>query len=158
RTGPGELPPADAVFDALNREISGIPPAKGYPEKRPVIPSRGNPMIRGWWLGTMIFSSLLAGPARAVDQDRIDKAVAKGVAHLNRRQGHDGRWPRETCRGGDSGGETGATSLAALALLECGVAPDDPHMKQAASYIRSASPHITQTYSLSLAVMFLDRL
>src|SRR5262245_14000745 len=86
---------------------------------------------------------------RAVDQDKIDAAVKRGVKYLKSLQEGDGKWRHQ---------ETGATSLAALALLECDVPANDPVIQKAADYIRAQSPTITQVYSVSLAIMFLDRL
>ena len=57
-----------------------------------------------------------------------------------------------------SGYNEGSTALAALALLESGVKPSDPAMQRAAQFIRSRADSVTQTYSLALAIFFLDRL
>jgi hypothetical protein len=61
----------------------------------------------------------------------------------------DGTWPYN---------EIGATALAGLTLLECGVRPADPAVRRAAGAVRTASVEARQTYSLSLSVLFLDRL
>src|SRR5438874_2480400 len=52
----------------------------------------------------------------------------------------------------------GATALAGLTLLECGIAPDDPAVQRAAQSIRDAAAHIHATYTLATAILFLDRL
>src|SRR5262249_47958556 len=54
--------------------------------------------------------------------------------------------------------QMGATALAGLALLECDVPADDPAVRNAARAVRAASVSSTNTYSLSLGIMFLDRL
>src|SRR5262249_37645936 len=54
--------------------------------------------------------------------------------------------------------ESGMTSLAALTLLECGVPADDPAIQRATGFIRNAAVGEVKTYSLALAIMFLDRL
>lgn len=93
---------------------------------------------------------LTAPAARAVDQEAIDQAIATGVKALRGMQNREnGSWPYK---------ETGATSLASLALIECGVKADDPAMVKAAEFVRSASPVMTETYSITMAILFLDRL
>src|SRR5262249_26126661 len=52
----------------------------------------------------------------------------------------------------------GATALAGLTLLECDVPANDPAVQRAAQVVREASISQVQTYSLSLSIMFLDRL
>lgn len=75
--------------------------------------------------------------------------MERGVAYLKSIQQPDGTWDHS---------EIGATALAGLALLECEVVPDDPHIIKAAGAIRTAAPNLTHTYSLALGVLFLDRL
>ena len=93
---------------------------------------------------------------RAGEQDVIDQAVQRGVAHLRSIQGPDGSW-------NFSGHAMGATALAGLALLECGVKRDDPAVHRALEYIREGAsgsenvPGSSQTYDISLAILFLDR-
>jgi hypothetical protein len=84
-------------------------------------------------------------------------AVDRGIDFLRRQQHADGTL-------GDQRGEAGKrytpgiTALAALTLLECGVSPHDPQVQQAARYLRAQVPDLTATYSLSLALLFFDRL
>jgi hypothetical protein len=85
----------------------------------------------------------------AVEKADIDRAVESGVAALKRLQQPDGTWPYA---------EIGATALAGLALLESGVKADDPAVAKAAAAVRRACPTMIQTYSLSLSILFLDRL
>ena len=93
---------------------------------------------------------LLVTPrARAVDKEAVDQAVERGVKALRRMQREGGTWPYP---------QIGATALAALTLLECGAPADDPAVKKAAEAIRQASIGLTHTYSLSLSILFLDRL
>jgi hypothetical protein len=92
----------------------------------------------------------LAFPAaRGVEQADVNRAIARGVAHLRTIQGGGGSWPYQ---------DSGATSLAALTLMECGVAADDPAIVRAAAYLRQDSVKLTHTYSISLAILFFDRL
>jgi hypothetical protein len=87
----------------------------------------------------------------------VDRAVDRGTEFLRRQQHADGTW-------GDQTGEAskrhtpGITALAALTLLECGAHPHDPQVQQAAHYLRAQVPDLTATYSLSLALLFFDRL
>jgi hypothetical protein len=92
---------------------------------------------------------LLAPAAPAADKAAIERAVDKGAAFLKSQQGQDGSWNYQ---------EIGATALCGLALLESGAKPDDPAVQKAAKAVREASIPLTKTYSLSLAIMFLDRL
>jgi hypothetical protein len=87
--------------------------------------------------------------ARAADKDAIQKAIDRGVAYLKEIQKADGSWPHA---------DLGATALAGLALLECGVPATDKSVQAAAGVVREASVPLTHTYSLALAILFLDRL
>jgi hypothetical protein len=108
-------------------------------------------MTRGKTLAILALAVLLLvpWPARAVDKEKITAAVERGVAYLKRQQLGNGTWPYE---------EIGATALAALTLIECGVPIDDPAVEKAAAAVRQASVSMTHTYSLALAILFLDRI
>ncbi|HZT80033.1 MAG TPA: hypothetical protein VFA26_07425, partial [Gemmataceae bacterium] len=93
--------------------------------------------------------ALVAAPARAVDKNAVQRAIDRGVAYLKANQGQDGKWNRR---------EIGATALAGLTLLECGVPAKDPSVQAAANAVRNESVQLTETYSLALAIMFFDRL
>jgi hypothetical protein len=90
-----------------------------------------------------------AVPTRAVDQEAVGKAVERGVAALRTMQGDNGKWTHP---------EIGATALAGLTLLECDVPADDKAVVKAADAVRAASVTCTHTYSISLSILFLDRL
>jgi hypothetical protein len=92
---------------------------------------------------------LLAPAAPAADRQAIQQAVDRGVAFLRGAQGGDGIQASQ---------QMGATALAGLALLECDVPADDPAVRNAAKAVRAASVSCTNTYSLALGIMFLDRL
>jgi hypothetical protein len=82
------------------------------------------------------------------EQDKVNKAIDRGIAHLKKTQGREGIWgPRE-----------GMTALPGLTLLECGVPADDEHVQKAAQHTRKAIPKLNQTYDLALSILFLDRL
>jgi hypothetical protein len=93
--------------------------------------------------------ALCSVPARAVDRKAVDAAVERGVAALEAMQRPDGTWTHP---------EIGATALAGLTLVECGVAKDAKSVKAAADKVRQAGYALTHTYSLALSVIFLDAL
>jgi hypothetical protein len=88
----------------------------------------------------------------------VNGAIDRGVANLRAIQNkQDGTWARGDPRGSTK--ETcGATALAGLTLLECGVEPDDPAVKKAAHAIRKMAVAETYVYSVSLCILFLDKL
>src|SRR4051794_37445902 len=86
---------------------------------------------------------------RAVDQEALHQTINRGLRGLCRLQQPDGTWPHA---------QVGATALAGLALLECGVGPDDPAVEKAARVLRQATIRVTASCSLSLSILFLDRL
>jgi hypothetical protein len=89
--------------------------------------------------------------AAPISDDLINRAVARGVAALKSSQQADGSYGNRFYR-------SGPTSLAALALLECGVPADDEHVQKAVNVVRNACPDMNETYHLALAIMLLDRL
>ncbi len=98
----------------------------------------------------MLAAMVLAAPARAADQEAIKRAIDRGVEALRKLQSSDGTWPHT---------HIGATALAGLALLECGVSAEDAAIQRAAYAVRKAAANnLTHTYSVSLSLMFLDRL
>jgi hypothetical protein len=114
--------------------------------------------------GAVLFclATLPAVAAQAAGDEEIRQAVERGVAYLKNHRDADGSWSyREMGR--DSGGEglghnVGVSSLVGLALLECGVAADDPVVQVAAKAVREGIAGVEDTYDVSLAIMFLDRL
>jgi hypothetical protein len=92
----------------------------------------------------------MPAPTRAGDQELIDRAVERGVGYLRKVQQKSGLWSHNQ--------PSGATALAGLALLECGVLPGDPAVRKAAEALRKAGGPLTLTYSLAAAVLFFDRL
>src|SRR5438874_1501295 len=92
---------------------------------------------------------LSATAAPAVEKSAVNEAVERGVKALKKLQRQDGTWPHE---------KIGATALAGLTLLECGVKEDDKAVADAAAACRKVALTTLDTYSLSLIVIFLDRL
>src|SRR5262249_40870065 len=123
-----------------------------------VLPIGGSPMRR--FLGLvafLLFTCIVATPAaRPADEQQIKQAIQRGVDYLKGLQKENGSWPFS--RLSDVGvADGGMTSLAGLALLECGVPTDDPVIQKAAAFVRRQSVIEVGTYSLALSIMFLDR-
>src|SRR5262249_20395885 len=57
-----------------------------------------------------------------------------------------------------AGSSLGVRALAALTLLECGLPAADPAVQTVATEVRQRAPRVTFTYSLCLAILFLDKL
>src|SRR6185437_9382000 len=76
---------------------------------------------------------------------------------LRRQQRADGSWGHQTGKVGKRF-TPGITALSALTLLECGVSVKDPQVQRAATYLRQRMPDLTVAYSISLAILFFDRL
>ncbi|MCS6976236.1 MAG: HEAT repeat domain-containing protein [Gemmatales bacterium] len=119
--------------------------------------------MRTWGIVIAALPALLflAGPAplgrtQEVDKDAIDKAVAAAVRFLRANQAAPGFWVHRS-GGPDQEWNIGATALVGLALLESDVPRDDKMITEAAAIVRAAVPRLTKTYSISLAVIFLDR-
>src|SRR5947209_8494889 len=101
---------------------------------------------------------VLGSPAAAQAEDKafakqVNQAIDRGVEYLRKKQSPDGSWPRQQAHE-----RTGATALAGLALLEGGVPPTDLAVSKAADVVRKDALTATYNYSVSLAIMFLDRL
>lgn len=97
-------------------------------------------------VGTFLAS---ATASHAVDKSAIGDAVDRGVAALKKMQRNDGTWPED---------KVGATALAGLTLLECGVEDDNRAVTDAAAACRKVALTTTDTYSVALIILFLDRL
>jgi hypothetical protein len=79
-------------------------------------------------------------PAIAVDAKAIERAIQRGVDYLKSTNSYQ------------------SDALVGLTLLECGVSADDPVLVKLADRVRGRAVDETQTYHVSLAIMFLDRL
>ena len=85
------------------------------------------------------------------EQRQINQAIAKGVQYLKGSLTKSGD-------GGDCEDSIGRLAIGALSLLECGVPADDAAIAKTAKAVRNSAPRLRDTYSLALAIMFLDRL
>ena len=85
-----------------------------------------------------------------LDQNKIDLAIAKGVFYLKKNQNANGTWA--------VGHGVGHASIGGLTLLECGAPANDFFVQRSAAHVRHNVQNLNQTYELSLAILFLDRL
>ncbi|HVS34915.1 MAG TPA: prenyltransferase/squalene oxidase repeat-containing protein [Gemmataceae bacterium] len=135
---PSVPPPADAP--------AAVPDKKDAPKRRPkpVVLSSGDPPS-------------LTPPEPSVqsvlppdEQQKVNKAIERGVEWLRKTQQQDGSWAQAHA--------VGLAALPGLTLLECGVPADDEQVVKAAEYVRRKAPMLGKTYELGLAILFLDRL
>ncbi len=132
---PGRPPPASEV-------VRPAPPAARPPDLD--APPRTEPVAatapeRSWL------------PAEV--QTEVNKAIDRGVTYLKDRQQPAGSW--------EHAHTTAYAALPALTLLECGVPADDPRVQKAVEFLRANIGRRRSgmdTYELSLALLFLDRL
>ncbi len=117
------------------------------------------PRAARWSLGLLLAVPLTAQaaplPLSKEEQAKVDKAIDKSIAFLKHTQSKKGGWPQLPAYRRYL---VGPHALPALALLEAGVPKDDPVVQRAADYIRPHLPKLNQTYEISLALLFLDRL
>lgn len=93
-------------------------------------------------------------PLPAATPREIDAAIQKGIAWVKQHLQQGG--PHR--HGGHDNRATAESALAGLALLECGVAPNNPVLTNVTAEVREASFAETQTYHLALYILYLDRL
>lgn len=97
----------------------------------------------------LFFALLRFAPAQDLDPEEVRQAISQGVRYLKSRQRADGSWAeyydQERC---------GATSLAVLAMVECGVPKNDPAIRSAMNFLAAYSgKDIGRNYSISLQTM-----
>src|SRR5438105_6311115 len=109
------------------------------------------------WL-SIIASLLLGGRVQAQRprlsndaQLMVNRSIEYGRKYLLSRQTPQGNFP-------GPGHPVGVTALAGLALMECGMDASDLALRAAASFIIAQTKSLEDTYDLSLAILFLDRL
>ena len=96
--------------------------------------------------GLACLSPLPSDQAEAqITAEKVREAIDRGVAYLHREQREDGSWPDPI------GYPGGFTSICTLALLNCGVPPQDKHVQDALNYLRKLKP--SMTYSTALQTM-----
>ncbi len=84
---------------------------------------------------------------------KVAEAIRNGVHYLKCSQQSSGAWS-----GWGGSHELGETCLAGLALLAAGTPADGPAVQAAARLVRGQAAGDSDTYDVSLAIMFLDRL
>jgi hypothetical protein len=98
----------------------------------------------------------------AEEKQRVQQAIDRGIAYLRRTQLPTGSWvvSNDALSGHlpPSFDGAGFAGLGGLALLESGVAPDDPAVQSAARFIWQTGARLHRTYDLTLALLFLERL
>jgi hypothetical protein len=94
------------------------------------------------------------------NQTQINEAIRKGVDYLKKEvMTTDRLYHRsELADVAPANAHLGATALAGLTLLECGVPAEDDAVRRAAQTIRDGAGQIHATYTLATAILFLDRL
>jgi hypothetical protein len=103
-------------------------------------------------IGASVAISFLAVTCvRAATPKEIETAIQNGNAFLKKSGGDNAREARDPDR-------VGATALMGLALLESGSPADDPAVKKITERLREASYTQTQTYQISLCILYFDRL
>jgi hypothetical protein len=95
----------------------------------------------------LVLSAAAASAQMAVDGRQVKRAVEAGIRHLRAEQLPDGSWHEFP------GFRGGSTALAVLAMLNAGVAPDDPVVARALAVVKAA-PH-DKTYVVALKAMAL---
>jgi hypothetical protein len=95
-------------------------------------------------------------PLTKEEQDKINNAIDRGVQFLKGAQANNGGWKWRMYRDGRF--QAAQSALPAYALLEAGVAANDPVIQKAAEYVRPKALTSDFTYELSLTLLFLDRL
>ncbi len=129
--------PAPKAPEKSAQEPFPVPaPPKTRPVPRPRPPVTQPPLV-AW---------------REAEQKKVNQAVERGVQYLKSKHEDNGTWS------GWGAHTVGYSALVGLTLLECQVPADDPVVKKAAAFVRTNGNNQNQTYDLSLAILFLDRL
>lgn len=84
-------------------------------------------------------------PAKDLDPQAVREAIDRGVKYLKSVQAPNGSWSEYPGQPGAKG------ALATLALLSCGVRPDDPSVAASLAHLRTIRPE--RTYAISLQTM-----
>ena len=105
----------------------------------------------------LVSSALPARAQDAIDADRLNAAIDKGVAWLQALQRPDGGFDLPPPPDGgtlESGFPLGYSALATLTLLKCGTAADDPAIERAFQHLYSLP--LKKTYEVSLLILCIE--
>jgi len=103
-----------------------------------------------WRFALCVLVGLIVRPASAeITAEAVRRSIDRGVAFLKGQQREDGSWTEYTSQYG------GLTALCTLALLNCGVEPEDPCIQRALGFLRKILPE--RTYAVSLQTMVFCR-
>jgi VWFA-related protein len=105
--------------------------------------------LLGLWIGAPVAAARDGAPTGA----EIGQSISRGVDFLRSAQSDDRFWDDPA----QSQHRLGLTALAGLALLENGVAADDPVIRGARGVVDTLARRSDQTYDLALAILFLAR-
>lgn len=89
-------------------------------------------------------------PLTKMEQNQVDTAIGRAVAFLKKVQTPEGTWPGPR--------PVEAAALAGMTLLESGIPATDPVIVKAAGFVRKHVPTISNTYGISLYILFLNKL
>lgn len=100
------------------------------------------------------------GPDDESTKEASKPAIERGVEYLKRTQSPAGTWQYLSNGDTSSPQVIGATALAAIALMECGVPANDRQIALAVNVVRQAiaSRRLNFNYSICLSLLLFDRL
>jgi hypothetical protein len=117
------------------------------------------PVTLGTVLGLMLAVPAPAAPPPKPEEELVEKvrkAIDKGVLFLKKQQSPQGNWEGIVLTFlADM--EGGATALVTLALLNCGVKPEDPAVAKALEYLHGLPPRKTYVVALQNLVFLETR-
>jgi len=111
-------------------------------------------------LGLMLSGQVSRAPAQPpakggdlppLNPAAVEESIDRGVEYLKATQNNDGSW-------GEGGHVVGISALSAIAMIESGVRLSDASIIRAANYLRGKAGTLSDTYQISLTIIFLDRL
>src|SRR5437763_1518837 len=96
---------------------------------------RSSTMVAVRTIAVAVLVFLMVGVVPSAPPARVQQAIDRGVKYLKSTQEASGLW---TYSGTQN--QLGATALAGLALLECGVPATDPAVQKTATALRTELP------------------
>ncbi|MFO1063956.1 MAG: hypothetical protein U0892_08845 [Pirellulales bacterium] len=104
-----------------------------------------------WMLGCTRLVTAQNPAAAPITTAEVQQTIDRGVLYLFSIQHPNGGWNEWS--NNDERQNCGASALAVLALLNCGVSPDEPRLKKGLDYLRGKKN--LATYSAALQTMAL---